>query len=411
MMTRIVVAIVLLAFAADEVHAQDKVDFATQIQPIFIQHCSKCHGEKMASGKVRLHTSAALKEKWDADKELLVAGEPEKSELYQRLVLPADDKKRMPRMADPLPKEVIELIANWIKQGAVLPEVAVVADAAASTDDKPTEPEAAEEPSEPQLPEVEPAPQEAIDKLTAAGAQVLPLFADSALLQVSFAHRGEPAGDAQIALLSGVAEQVYALNLADAKASDAGWAPLAELKNLSALHLERSAINDAGLPHLAGLANLNYLNLYGTGITDEGLKHLAGLKQLRRLYLWQTKASYDTAMSLEKDTPGLIVNLGYDHPVVMKNRLTKELEQVKKQAEEAKAEQAKAEQALEGAKKNAEAVNNRLADIEKQLKELEQPAEAEATAAETPAPAASEAKEPEKEAAKEEPAKEEEKKD
>jgi hypothetical protein len=158
---------------------------------------------------------------------------------------------------------------------------------------------------------------------------------------------------------------------------------------------------------------LQYLNLYGTGITDEGLKHIAGLKQLRRLYLWQTKASYDVAMGLEKDTPGLIVNLGYDHPVVMKNRLTKELEVVKKQAEEAKAEQAKAEQALEGAKKNAEAVNARLADVEKQLKSLEQPAQPEGASKES---AESSAKEDEakkaeaKEAEKNEAAAKEEKK-
>ena len=33
-----------------------------------------------------------------------------------------------------------------------------------------------------------------------------------------------------------------------------------------------------------------------------------------------------------------MVNLGYNHPVVMKMRLTKELEAAKKQVEEAKAE-------------------------------------------------------------------------
>jgi hypothetical protein len=348
--------------------AQDKVDFQTQIQPIFVEHCIKCHGEKQASGKMRLHTAANLKEKWDADKELLVAGEPEKSELYQRITLPADDKKRMPKMADPLPKEKIELIAAWIKQGAVLPEGA----AAPATDAKPAEATAAEEkPAEIPLPDVSAAPKEAIDKLTAAGAQVMPLFAESPLLTVSFAHRTEPAGDAEVSLLAGVAEQVYALNLADSKPSDAGLAPLAGLKNLATLHLERSSVTDAGLAHIAGLANLQYLNLYGTAITDEGLKHLAGLKHLQRLYLWQTKVSYDPAMSMEKDTPGLIVNLGYDHPMVVKTRLTKELEQVKKQVEEAKAEEAKLTQQLEGAKKNAEAVTARQAEIEKQLKELE----------------------------------------
>src|SRR5687767_7179346 len=125
MIMRVIVAIGLLfAIAANVALAQDKVDFQTQIQPIFVEHCINCHGEKQASGKMRLHTAANLKEKWDADKELLVAGEPEKSELYQRLTLPADDKKRMPRMADPLPKEKIDLIAAWIKQGAALPEAA-----------------------------------------------------------------------------------------------------------------------------------------------------------------------------------------------------------------------------------------------------------------------------------------------
>jgi hypothetical protein len=202
------------------------------------------------------------------------------------------------------------------------------------------------------LPEVAAAPQEAVDALTAAGAQVMPLFAGSNLLQVSFAHRGEPAGDADLALLAGVADQVYALNLADAKPTDAGLAPLAAMKNLSALHLERSAVTDAGLAHFAGLERLEYLNLFGTSISDAGLTHLAALKHLRRLYLWQTKASYDAA---------------------------------KKQADEAKAELAKAEQQLEGAKKNAEAVNARLAEVEKQLKALEAPpAEADENKAQPP---------------------------
>jgi hypothetical protein len=279
--------------------------------------------------------------------------------------------------APPLPKEVTELIARWIREGAVLPlATAATEPAPAAAEAKPEEATAApKEESKPAddlpLPEVAAAPQEAIDKLTAAGAQVLPLFAESSLLQISFAHRSEPAGDAEISLLTGVAEQVYSLNLSDAKPTEAGLAPLASLKNLSALHLERSAVTDAGLAHIAGLANLQYLNLYGTGITDEGIKHLAGMRHLRRLYLWQTNVSYDTAMAMEKGIPGLMVNLGYNHPMVVRIRLTKELEVVKKQVEEAKAEAAKAQQQLEGAKKNAEAVNARLADIEKQLKELD----------------------------------------
>jgi mono/diheme cytochrome c family protein len=389
LMRGLTLSIVALQFAVAGASAEDKVDYEKQIQPIFLQHCAGCHGEKKASGRMRLHTAAELKKKWDADKELIVPGEPEKSELYQRITLPADNKKRMPQKADPLPKETIDLIARWIKEGAVLSVAAAVEPAKPPAAATPAEAPAKEEkPADLPLPEVAAAPQEALDALTAAGAQVLPLFAESKLLQISFGHGSEPAGDAQLALLSPVAEQVYALNLADAKPSDAGLAPLAALKNLSVLHLERSAVTDAGLAHLKGLANLQYLNLFGTNITDAGVTQLAGLKNLRRLYLWQTKVSYEAAMGMEKDIPGLAVNLGYDHPAVVKMRLTKELELVKKQADEAKSELAKAEQQLEGAKKNAEAVGARLAEVEKQLKELEQPAEKPGDPAQPAAPAA-----------------------
>ena len=381
--------------------ADEKVDFEKQIQPILVESCGKCHGADKAQGKMRLHTAAALKEKWDADKDLIVAGDPEKSELYERLVLPAGDKKLMPKGGDPLPKDKIELIAKWIKEGAVLPAVAAVAAVADAGANPPAveEPKKAEKPAEVPLPKVDPAPKEAIEKLTAAGAQVMPLFAESPLLTVSFAHRSEPAGDAEIALLAGVAEQCYGLNLSDSKPTEAGLAPLAGLKNLAELHLERSTVTDAGLAHIKGLANLQYLNLFSTGITDAGLAHLKELKHLQKLYLWQTKVNYEPAMSLEKDVPGLMVNLGYNHPVVMKLRLTKELEASKKQVEEAKAEETKAQQALDAAKKNSETVNARLADVEKQLKEAqdaaatpEEKAAAEKAKAEAEAKAAADAK-------------------
>ena len=111
-MTRVFVALtVCFGFCAASAAAEEKVDFAKQIQPIFKENCEKCHGEKRASGKMRLHTAAALKEKWDADKALIIAGQPEQSELYERLILPKGDKKLMPKGGDPLAKEKLELIA------------------------------------------------------------------------------------------------------------------------------------------------------------------------------------------------------------------------------------------------------------------------------------------------------------
>src|SRR5215213_9799182 len=274
MMRILVVTLIMFNVGAASASAEDKVDFAKQVLPILQESCGKCHGEKKASAKLRVHTAAALKDKWDADKGLITAGKPEASELFKRIVLPKEDKKRMPKGGEPLAKDKIDLIGRWIKEGAVLPVVAAVATPApAPVPAKPADAAAAPKKEEPKkavevpLPKVSAAPKEAIDKLTAAGAQVMPLFAESSLLQVSFAHRSSPAGDAEVALLSGVADQVYALNLADSKATDAGLAPLAGLKNIATLHLERSSVTDAGLAHLAKLGNLQYLNLYGTGIT------------------------------------------------------------------------------------------------------------------------------------------------
>lgn len=359
--------------------AADPVDYEKQILPIFMEHCAGCHGAEKGAGKLRLHTVEAIREKLAADEHLLVAGKPDESELYTRLVLPADDKKRMPKKGDPLAKEKIDLIRLWIEQGAT----AIIA---AAVTDKPAAPAEGEMPKELPLPEVEAAPAEAIEKLTAAGAQVLPLFAESPLLQVSFALGSDPASDENVALLAAVADQVYSLNLAGAKATDAGLATLAQLKNLSRLHLENSAITDAGMAHLAQLGSLQYLNLYGTAITDAGLAHVEGLSHLRQLYLWQTKTSYDVAMGLEGKIAGLKVNLGFDHPVVVKKRLTKELERTTKQVEETTAEEEKLAKQLEEVKKQKEAVAKRVEEINKELKELEpkpeQPAEGEKPAEE-----------------------------
>src|SRR3954470_14837960 len=148
MMRNLVVTLVILSVGAATATAEDKVDFAKQVLPILQESCGKCHGEKKASAKLRVHTAAALKEKWDADKGLITPGKPEQSELFKRITLPKDDKKRMPKGGEPLAKDKIDLIGRWIKEGAVLPVIAAaVAPAAAPT--KPADAAAALKKEEP----------------------------------------------------------------------------------------------------------------------------------------------------------------------------------------------------------------------------------------------------------------------
>jgi len=352
-----------------------EVDFAKQILPIFMEHCAGCHGEKKGLGKLRLHTPEAIQEKWAKDDHLIVKGDAEKSELYERLVLPADHKKLMPKKADPLPEEKISLIRQWINEGAAFEVVAVAkppAEEKKETTEEHGEKHAEEHAETPVLlPEVAAADPAALEKLIASGAQVNPLFTGSSLLQVSYALRGEPATDAEVAALADVAEQVYSLNLSKAQVSAQGLAVLSGLKNLSSLHLENSSLTDSGLSHLSGLESLQYLNVYGTQITDAGLKHLEGLKQLRKLYVWKTKVSYDAAQAMEKNAKGLLVSLGFDHPVIMRKRLTKELERSKQQTKDLEADFERTKAAFEKAKQDQEAAKQRLSETQKKLDVLD----------------------------------------
>ena len=289
-------AAALPARAADEA----KIDFAKQIRPILAENCFKCHAGDKQKGKLRLDSPEAIT-KGGKDGKAIEAGAPEESPLYLRLTLPTGHDDVMPPDEDgmkPLGRDKTDLIGQWIMQGAGFGDWKGEASAAV--------PAAGAAPA---LPQVAAADAGALDKLRQAGARALPLAQGVNLLDVGFNSGGEVA-DAQLAMLTPIAQQVYELNLAGSKVTDAGLAAVAQLPNLRRLHLEKTAVTDAGLAHLKGLANLEYLNLYATGVTDAGLAHLAGLKNLRNVYLWQTKVTAEGAAALKKSVPTVTINRG-----------------------------------------------------------------------------------------------------
>lgn len=238
--------------------------------------------------------------------------------------------------------------------------------------------------------DIAPASAEAVQKLRNAGAVVMPLSTDSPLLEVSFVHSQSPVGDESLNALSELAPQIASLNLAGAKATAEGWSKLSALANLTRLHAENSSIDDRSLTVIAALPRLEYLNLYGTAVTDDGLKSLESCKTLRSLFLWKTKASDTIAEKLKAAVPALAVDLGYDHPSVVRARLTKELETVKKSEEAATAKSAALEKELAAARQESDALVARHKEIETSLAALNKPADA------PPAPPASQAPESKK---------------
>jgi hypothetical protein len=88
------------------------VHFMRDIAPVLVQRCTACHGAIKDEGGVRLHTYERL-----LDSAVLVAGQPEKSELFTRLTTD-DADERMPREDAPLTSTQIDLFRRWILAGA-----------------------------------------------------------------------------------------------------------------------------------------------------------------------------------------------------------------------------------------------------------------------------------------------------
>jgi len=94
-----------------------QVDYNSQIQPIFDTNCTTCHSY---AGSATLNlTSFSGLINGGVSGPSIIAGDHENSLLYQRLILPVGSAGSMPPNV-PLSQSEIDLIAQWIDQGATL---------------------------------------------------------------------------------------------------------------------------------------------------------------------------------------------------------------------------------------------------------------------------------------------------
>ncbi|UFH55882.1 DUF1553 domain-containing protein [Spirosoma sp. KNUC1025] len=94
-----------------------RVDFNTQVKPLLNKNCIACHGgvKKAGGFSVLFRHEAVARTK--SGKPAIVPGDADASEMIRRLTL-TDHMERMPLEAAPLKPEEIDLLRNWIDQGA-----------------------------------------------------------------------------------------------------------------------------------------------------------------------------------------------------------------------------------------------------------------------------------------------------
>ena len=300
--------------------------YAALIAPLMESKCNSCHNGEKSKGDLRLDTHEFIL-KGGENGDNVVAGQPEKSLLITRMLIPVDndpDEEHMPPAEKPQPsKEEIALVSWWVKKGAgkdltiaqasfpdeLRPVVsALLAKSKSGTGggSPPVMLALAEAAAQ-----VDPAVAEAMKKINGSGASLAPVAADAKQLRFTALNVAKDYADANLKDLEPIAANIVALDLAKTKVTDVACDAIAKMVNLKELHLENTAVTDAGVEKLKGLANLEYLNLYGTKVTDKVFAHVDGLGKLKALYLWQSGVTRPAADAFKAKHPAMTVNTGW----------------------------------------------------------------------------------------------------
>ncbi len=108
--------------AADETPAQQaeeqRVSFYKQIRPIFQANCQGCHQPAKSGGEYVMTTFEQLLLGGESGAPAIVAKKPDDSYLLE-LITAVDGEAEMPRGRKPLNEAEVELIRQWIVQGAI----------------------------------------------------------------------------------------------------------------------------------------------------------------------------------------------------------------------------------------------------------------------------------------------------
>jgi len=117
--SRFLPCLLLAAALGSIARAAEKVDYQKQIKPLLSSRCYACHAALKQKSDLRLDTAAAMRKggKHGPAIKPLAANQ---SLLIERIAS-SDPEERMPPEGDPLKPEQIELLREWIAQGAVAP--------------------------------------------------------------------------------------------------------------------------------------------------------------------------------------------------------------------------------------------------------------------------------------------------
>ncbi len=246
--------------------------YADRVAPILEKDCAGCHGPRLQRARLRLDTLGDLK-LGGKDGPVVVAGDPQASELYTRLLLPRGDKRAMPAgNKPPLAKDELRVIELWIAAGA---SGSAPVDSIAGAPPPPSPPIVVEPLDTEAVAKARAPLQEKVRALSARYPDSIRYLArDSAALTVDVQRLGADFDDADLAQLEPVAATVSRLDLSGTAISDAAAASLAAFVQLESLSLNGTRVGDRVLDAVSKLRALKTLTLVDTNASPERVTEL-----------------------------------------------------------------------------------------------------------------------------------------
>lgn len=96
---------------------EKRIEFSAQVKPILNKHCISCHGGVKRNGNFSVLFRHEALDTTESGKRGIVPGDPDHSELMRRITS-SDPEVRMPYKEEPLSPEQVEILREWIRQGA-----------------------------------------------------------------------------------------------------------------------------------------------------------------------------------------------------------------------------------------------------------------------------------------------------
>lgn len=296
------------------------VVYTAMVQPVLRDNCYGCHSASRVKGGLRLDAPDRIM-KGGKDGPVVVAGQSDASLMIKRLLLPLDDDHHMaPKDKGQLTAIEIRLLRWWIDKGAPFDKavgqlptdtgMAAVWQAFHAGTAGPVAGTEVMNVADSDLPMgvVAAAPPEAVRRLRASGALVLPIAQGSNYLEVDCISDTLSA-DA-IKAIPLLKDQLVSLKYSFVREGDELVTAAAACPNLVRLWMDHTAITGANLAELRGLTKLKYLNLTGTALGVEDVRKLKGGARLAALYLYQTRVAETDWKQLQRDFPGVKLDSG-----------------------------------------------------------------------------------------------------